>query len=230
MSVLRTDVQFRLVQITREEWLENRDSHPNHWNDPCATWNGRECETCSGACGCHWRKIAMTGNQEIVRNWVVRVFSEDVCKDTVERGFRCLEEVIELAQALMISKEQAHALVDYVYSRPAGEPGQELAGVLATLYATAAALNVSLDEVFATEVQRIHTPEIIRKVQRRQVEKREIGHSTISDASKEFTETALPGAACHQDLIDSIDGVKHWCNRRKGHEGPCAWDPANVVG
>src|SRR6185312_5264384 len=50
-----------------------------------------------------------------------------------QRSFRFLEEALELAQAVGTTREEALKLVDYVYSRPIGQVGQEIGGVMVTL-------------------------------------------------------------------------------------------------
>jgi len=62
----------------------------------------------------------------------------------VRRNHRFLEESIELFQALGCSAKEAHQLVDYVFSRPVGDPQQELGGTMVTLgcLANEAGLNI----------------------------------------------------------------------------------------
>lgn len=110
--------------------------------------------------------------QERIAKWVFSTFGGDVLSNTRERALRLVEEAVELAQALHVSTGDLHRLIDYVYSRPAGEPAQEVAGTMVTLYAVAASLGVDADAAFEVEALRIHTPEIIAKCQRRQGEKR----------------------------------------------------------
>lgn len=68
--------------------------------------------------------------QAIAGQWACRCFGEQVTADRKERALRVLEEAIELAQAEGIEVNQAANLVGYVYSRPPGEPSQELGGDL----------------------------------------------------------------------------------------------------
>jgi hypothetical protein len=112
-------------------------------------------------------------NQQRVGNWIRRVFTASELSDIPERALRVLEEATELTQACDISKEQAHKLVDYVYSRPVGFISSECAGVMVTLYALTEVCNIDAEAVFEDEMIRISEPEVIARVQRRQFEKRE---------------------------------------------------------
>jgi NTP pyrophosphatase (non-canonical NTP hydrolase) len=112
--------------------------------------------------------------QNRVGVWMAQVFGPTVAGDTHERGLRLLEEAIELAQALKVSQQNAHRLVDYIFDRPAGEPAQEMGGVFVTLAATADAVGVSLAHAAAREVDRIEQPVIRAKVLARRAEKRQV--------------------------------------------------------
>jgi hypothetical protein len=112
-------------------------------------------------------------NQSRIASWVRIVFDEATSKNAPERSLRVAEEAIELAQACGIDAEALHRLVDYVCGRPVGEPAKEIAGCLVTVYAAAEALGVDAQEQFEIELSRIHQPEVIDRVRRRQAEKRE---------------------------------------------------------
>ena len=111
-------------------------------------------------------------NQLTVERWARRVLGDDIFDNTKERALRLVEEALELAQALEVDVGDLHRLVDYVYARPVGDPAQEVAGTMVTLYAVAASAGIDADTAFENEVLRIHTPEIEEKVRRRQAEKR----------------------------------------------------------
>lgn len=111
-------------------------------------------------------------NQFRVTEWVRKIFTEAEATNAPERSLRVVEEAIELAQACGIDAETIHRIVDYVCSRPIGEAPKEIAGCLVTVYATAAALGVDAQSEFEIELSRIHQPEVIDRVRRRQQEKR----------------------------------------------------------
>lgn len=110
--------------------------------------------------------------QERVSAWTHMVLG-DAALNIPERALRAAEEVLELAQACGVPSTQVHRLVDYVFSRPIGDPAKEIAGSMLTLYAVAEALNIDADEQFEKEMARVKLPEVIERVRRRQQEKRE---------------------------------------------------------
>jgi len=75
--------------------------------------------------------------------------------DRTERNHRFLEEALELVQAIGCTQSEAHQLVDYVFSRPKGEPSQELGGVLVTLNALATAFPMPVDYCGEKELTRV---------------------------------------------------------------------------
>lgn len=93
--------------------------------------------------------------QQEVRKWAVECFGELIANDKSERSHRFLEESIELVQALGCSQQEAHQLVDYVYSRPSGEPLQEVGGVMTTLAALCAANMLDMEYAGDIELKRI---------------------------------------------------------------------------
>jgi NTP pyrophosphatase (non-canonical NTP hydrolase) len=109
--------------------------------------------------------------QAAMERWARRVLGESAWVPD-ERALRVAEEAIELAQALNVTAEDLHRLVDYVYSRPVGDPGQEVAGIFVTLYAAAACIGVDAEAEFKQEFARIHSPDVEEKIRRRQAEKR----------------------------------------------------------
>ena len=111
-------------------------------------------------------------NQPRIAAWVRKVFTEAEAQNAPERALRLVEEAVELAQACGVERDALHRLVDYVLARPVGDPAQEVAGTMVTLYALAQAINVDADDAFENEVSRIQQPEVIDRVRRRQHEKR----------------------------------------------------------
>ena len=70
-----------------------------------------------------------------VKPWMDKCFGSTISKDRIERNHRFLEEALELVQACECTAEEAHQLVDYVFSRPIGDKPQEVGGVMVTLAA-----------------------------------------------------------------------------------------------
>lgn len=71
--------------------------------------------------------------QQQVHSWAVECFGGEIAFDKIQRNHRFLEEALELVQALDCTRSEAHQLVDYVFSRPAGDVVQEVGGVMTTL-------------------------------------------------------------------------------------------------
>lgn len=108
----------------------------------------------------------MSDFQSRVYQWVCSCFGVKVAADKVERNHRFLEESLELAQSLDCSREEAHQLVDYVFSRPIGEPYQEVGGVMLTLAALCQANDLDMMVSGETELERVWTK--IEKIREKQ--------------------------------------------------------------
>lgn len=111
--------------------------------------------------------------QRVVVQWGTRCFGVDHMADKIVRAARFLEEAVELAQAVGLPKDHAQRALDYVYSRPAGDPAQELGGVSNTQYALAGALGLSVAECEAKEIARClsKSPEHFAQRNRDKIEK-----------------------------------------------------------
>jgi hypothetical protein len=93
--------------------------------------------------------------QSSVKSWMAACFSEQICQDKAERNHRFLEESLELVQSLGCSREDCHALVDYVYNRKVGQPVQEVGGVMVTLAALCLSQKMDMHEAGWMELTRI---------------------------------------------------------------------------
>ena len=110
-----------------------------------------------------------TSYQDRVEEWLAACFPPAVCSDREERTHRFLEEALELAQANSCSREDAQALVEYVYSRPAGRPELEAGGVMVTLASLCSATSIDMNEAGDRELKR--NWERIDAIRRKQVSK-----------------------------------------------------------
>ncbi len=90
--------------------------------------------------------------QEQVRPWLHACFGEEVANDTRERNHRYLEESLELVQSCGATEAEAHELVRYVFSRPAGDAEKEAGGVMLTLAALCLAHGIDMDGAGAMEL------------------------------------------------------------------------------
>jgi hypothetical protein len=95
--------------------------------------------------------------QDKCKKWVVSCFGEKIARDKIERNHRFLEEALELVQSLGCSASEAHQLVDYVFGRSAGEPKQELGGVMVVLAALCNANDLNMNLEAETELSRVWT-------------------------------------------------------------------------
>lgn len=92
--------------------------------------------------------------QRRVKDWMVACFPSNVASDAVERTHRFLEESLELAQAKGCSREDVIALVEYVFSRPAGQPELEVGGVMVTLAGLCSASGIEMEAAGEEELAR----------------------------------------------------------------------------
>lgn len=100
--------------------------------------------------------------------WVSDTFGPASLSSLPNRAARVCEEGVELAQSEGVTKETALAIVERAYSRPVGEPRQEAAGVIFTVFAYAEAKDFSLLRALADELRRVKAkdPELFRDKQR----------------------------------------------------------------
>ena len=117
--------------------------------------------------------------QKLVGKWTVDCFGEKIAKDPVERNHRFLEEALELVQSLNCTQDEAHKLVDYVYSRPVGEPSQEVGGSLVTLAALCKANELNMQESGWDELERITSEKTMAKIRLKQARKPK--HSPLAE-------------------------------------------------
>lgn len=107
--------------------------------------------------------------QERVSDWLSACFGADAASDRLDRTHRFLEEALELAQAAGCNRTDALALVDYVFSRPAGTVFSEAGGVMVTLAGMAQAHGVDMKAAGEAELEKNHrrTGEIREKRNRK---------------------------------------------------------------
>jgi Lar family restriction alleviation protein len=89
---------------------------------------------------------------------------DDDPTDIPERVARFFEEANEACQALGMSREDAHALVDYTYSRPIGEPAAELGAAAVTLTSLCVVAGHDLHNCAEYELDRLQLPETIERI------------------------------------------------------------------
>lgn len=93
--------------------------------------------------------------QARVAPWMEECFGDAISNDKTERNHRFLEESLELVQSLGLTTSEAHKLVDYVFSRPVGEPQQEVGGTMVTLAALCLASDMNMHDCAEAELTSI---------------------------------------------------------------------------
>jgi hypothetical protein len=99
-----------------------------------------------------------------------------------ERAVRVLEEAIELAQAEGVPESVVGALTARVYSRPAGNPEDEVGGVAVTLLCWAYATGASVTDLATRTTERIEAIPVAR-MRERHAAKVALGLAVPSDAT-----------------------------------------------
>lgn len=90
-------------------------------------------------------------------DWLTECFGAAGLNDVAHRNRRFLEEAGELVQASGMSEDEAMAVMRYVYSRPAGQPHQEVGGVMMTLAAHCIATGHDMIAEGERELSRVWT-------------------------------------------------------------------------
>lgn len=110
--------------------------------------------------------------QQWVAHWMHHCFGPIIPTNRRERGFRFLEEALELVQTkeIDVTQHEAHQLVDYVYGRPVGQIAQEVGGVIVTLTALCNAVGADMEVCGDNELQRCYIN--IDKIRAKQAAKR----------------------------------------------------------
>jgi len=107
--------------------------------------------------------------QSRVAPWMEACFGPEISNDHLERGDRLLEEVLELLQSGDYPIERAAAMIGYVWSRPKGEPEQEVGGVMLTLAAYCLKQGIDMHDAGEKELSRVWTK--VEKIRSKQAVK-----------------------------------------------------------
>lgn len=112
-------------------------------------------------------KLTLATAQQYVWSWLERTFPEGVRVSREERALRLLEEALEFAQAAGIPAVQAKLLADMVYSKPTGDPDEEVVDALVCVLAAATQANIDLDSDFMEKMRAVYAarPVILAKWQ-----------------------------------------------------------------
>lgn len=148
-----------------------------------------DCEICQQA-----RESKHTF-QRGVELWMDQCFVPSLYSNMVERGDRFLEEALEMLQANGYPRERIATLVDYVWSRPKGELGQEVGGVMVTLAGYCWIAGLDMHEEGARELKRITQPEVMAKIRAKQEAKNALHFDTPLPGSLLVDVPTVRGAA-----------------------------------
>lgn len=120
-------------------------------------------------------KPARDERQVEVSEWCNAAFGEEQTNNVPQRAIRMLEEAIEAYQSATVgmsadeTKKKAHALVEYVMDRLAGNLAQECGGLGLTLLALCQAAGISADAEELREIERVKSKPLAYFKQRNQV-------------------------------------------------------------
>jgi len=157
--------------------------------------------------------------QRRAQDWMMATFSMEVCRDTIERNHRFLEEALELVQALGCTASEAHQLVDYVYGRDQGEVNQEIGGVMVTLAALCLANDLDMHQGGETELARVWTK--IDQIRAKQASKPK--HSPLPQTADAKAEPLRSNNVLMRDIADTFEKVRivlRWTVKNARKVGP----------
>lgn len=156
--------------------------------------------------------------QSRVEPWLLACFGETIAGDKVERNHRFLEEALELVQSCGCTQSEAHQLVDYVFSRPVGDPPQETGGVMVTLAALCRAQGLNMHEAGDVELARIWTK--VEAIRAKQAAKPK--HSPLPQVA---TQPAALGGVPH--VVALLAENERWAEQaNKNDDYVCAFGAA----
>lgn len=84
--------------------------------------------------------------------------------DVAERRARFFEESNETCQALGMTREEAHQLVDYTYGRHAGEPAKEIGAATLTLASLCVVAGYDMMACAEEDLEKLQRPETIARI------------------------------------------------------------------
>lgn len=139
--------------------------------------------------------------QSRVQPWLLECFGAEIASDRAERNHRFLQEALELVQACGCTASGAHQLVDYTFSRPLGEPTQEIGGVMVTLAALSLANGLDMYAAAEAELARVRTK--IEQIRAKQAEKPRHSPLPITVASVQSDRVSV-GRECLLALLAQV--------------------------
>lgn len=165
--------------------------------------------------------------QARVAPWMQECFGPKISSDKLERGDRLLEEVFELLQSGDYPQDRVLQLRDYVWSRPKGQPDQEVGGTMITLAAYCLAHGLNMHEAGERELSRINKPDVILKIRDKQALKaKQIGNSPLPQKVAkrwELTELGKKGLTGNLDFKPQQYLDAGWSPEKLVEHGYAKW-------
>jgi hypothetical protein len=170
--------------------------------------------------------VASTYQQRVL-TWLVVCFGAEVATAKVERSHRFLEEALELAQASGTTQAEAEQLIAYVYGRPAGDPNEEVGGVMLTLAGLCCALGVFQPVAAEAELERVwqKLPEIRVKQAAAKAGSPLPGYAKVATqlAAKPIDGSSWPNSRCPGVPLNPEASGPHHLLWHDGDERPYWW-------
>lgn len=157
--------------------------------------------------------------QARVKPWLDACFGPEIAGNKTERNHRFLEEALELVQSGGCTISEAYQLVEYVYSRPVGEMGQEVGGVMNTLAAFCLAYGRDMHKDGETELARVWT--MVEKIRAKQAAKPK--HSPLPG----YAATTAPAEQAG-DVRVKLSGI--WSSSENANHAALEPDPTPALG
>ena len=112
--------------------------------------------------------------QNDCRLWALEAFDYPVVYDERERAQRVLEEAVEVAQSMGMSRAEAHAIVDWKMDGEQGDIQQEVGGLLVCIAILCAAKAIDMRTCGLNELASAH--ERIGEIRAKQKRKPKFTH------------------------------------------------------
>ncbi|WP_243772096.1 hypothetical protein [Burkholderia anthina] len=159
--------------------------------------------------------------QQRVQPWMLVCFGAEIAADRAERNHRFLEEALELVQACGCTASEAHQLVDYTFSRPVGEPTQEVGGAMVTLAALCLANGLDMHAAGETELTRVWTK--VERIRAKQAAKPK--HSPLpgyAEPCVQVTDAARDVLTERRRQVEAEGWTPEHDEKYRDHEMSCA--------
>ena len=116
----------------------------------------------------------MNEHYDNAMDWAANAFGTAQMLSPQIRSLRAFEEIAEFAQCVGVPQEKLYLVIDTVFSRPRGDPQQELGGVMMTAILLCMACCADPDRVFLDELERVRKMPLEHFTKRNQ-EKEDLG-------------------------------------------------------